>query len=135
MHVLVGSEDARENERVSGVGLTSGLGVPLPIPGARSRVDRIDHDASCLQADDDKVFVCLDRDRDLGGIAGVFGQESDQRSEACRVGTDKPVTMMCPSSPTRVTSWCFSAQSMPQVIVMLSLPIRLMSSPEERAAT
>lgn len=96
--IAVGAHDLRQQQRVGGVGLGSGHGVPVAVTADRPRVDRIDPMPSGAKRCDQQAAVGLDRDVDRHQPLRVemVGEQRAQRGEAGQVVGDAALGQQSP---------------------------------------
>jgi hypothetical protein len=86
--VEVGARNIGEQRCVTRIALLAGLPVALPVPGHRTRVDRVDGEPARPQRRDDQVLVGLDRDRNRHRVIAVLSQQRHQLPEPTHPGID-----------------------------------------------
>jgi hypothetical protein len=99
--------------------------VAVAVAGGGERVDREDLTAAGAQARNQEAVAGLDGHRyRIVWAVTVLGQEGQELVVSGRVVGDTGSGEQSAGSSTRATSWCRSAQSMPQNTVKLSSQIR-----------
>jgi len=95
--VHVGAQHVGQDERVAVIGFAARDRMPVPVPGYRHRVDRVDRAAGGAQARSQQPAGCLDRYRDrvLGAVA-VLGEQTQQGGEPGRVVADPAAGQQLP---------------------------------------
>jgi hypothetical protein len=121
VQVRVGAQDVRQDQGVSRVGLATRLAGALAVARDGPRVDRVDREPAACKAATSRTFSLSIATSTLAGSATCSASKAISAVKPLMPVSMRSFARRRPSGSTSATSWCPSAQSIPQVIVMCSL--------------